>query len=556
MPAKEVDVVVVGSGAGGSPVALEMARAGASVIVLEKGPRYSRKDFLQDEIVSSRRDFFVPYPQNDPHRLKRPGNEPVSSTNFGWTSQCVGGGTVHMSGFFFRAHPKDFALQKNYGRIEGTTAIDWPFGYETLAPYYDKVEQEIGVSGNVDNNPFEPPRKGPFPYDPVLTHPISAWIDELGKKIGVHPFAVPRAILTRPKGDRMGCVYHNVCGSYGCEVGAKGSTLHALLPEAESTGRCQIIPDAMVRQVVMQKNGRARGVTYLDAKGQEHEVRARVVIVAASAIESSRLLLLSACGRHPRGLGNNGGQVGKNLCFSTLGQLYGHLHYEDFASEQRDVLKNQLPFVGRAVQDYYEVPRQGDIFGKGGTFHFLWEHDNPVHRATQAAKPPGQPHIAYGEVLMKRLHERFTQSRALEVECFGEWLPTEGCHVSLDDEVTDRFGLPAALITLARHPSDYASSALLVGKARQMLEALGCRDVTTVAVGGETSVLQNGTCRMGTDPATSVTTPSGHLHEVDNVFVTCGGSLPSSSSVPTTMTIMANSFRIADRIKNQFAHRA
>ena len=385
----------------------------------------------------------------------------------------------------------------------------------------------------------------------MLTHPICKWIDRAGKELGLHPFAVPRAIITTPTQSRKACVYCALCGSYGCEIDAKSSTLASLLPAAEQTGRCEIRARAMVREVVMMKNGRARGVIYIDENDQEHEVEARVVVLACSAIESARLLLLSQSSAHPKGLGNNGGQVGQNLCFSTLGQLKGDLRYGDFAADDVALLKNPAPFVGRAFQDLYEVPPSGDVFGKGGTFHLLWEHPNPIYAAEGLLGPEGQ--TLYGKPLMRRLAEHFTDGRTLEVECFSEWLPTEGCYVGLDAKTTDRWGLPVAELTLARHPSDRAASQVLVDQAQKLLEALGCKNIRTLTVGGETLVLQNGTCRMGKDPANSVTTRDGNLHEVPNVYVTDGASLPSSSAVPITMTIMANSFRIADQIRSVWA---
>lgn len=536
MSKRACDVVVVGSGAGGAPVAHQLARAGAKVVVLEKGPRYSNADFVHDEITTCRRDFFLPWPDDDPHVLRSTPDAAPTKTNAGWISQCVGGGTVHMSGFFFRFHEKDFAPSQ-HGALDDSTAIDWPFGYDTLAPYYDRVERDVGVSGDVSKNPFEPPRSGPFPYDPVLTHPISKWIDEAGERIGMHPFHVPRAIITRAEGKRGACVYHGLCGSYGCEVGAKSSTLATLIPAAEAAG-AEVVDRAMVREILMRQDGRAHGVVYEDRDGVRHEVSAKIVVVACSAIESARLLLLSGSSHHPRGLGNNAGQVGQNLCFSTLGKVTGALPYEAFDETKRAELKNGLPFIGRAVQDFYD---------EGGTFHLLFEHENPIFSAERLIR--SKDGLVYGDALMKRLHRHFTERRTVEAECFSNWRPTAGCHVTLDSEATDRWGLPAARITLDRHPSDLAASRLLVDRAKALLEAIGAQDIEVQDVGGVTYVLQHGTCRMGTDPNTSVTTPAGHLHEIENVYVTDGGSLPSSGAVPSTMTILANAFRIAEGIE-------
>ena len=457
-----------------------------------------------------------------------------------------GGGTVHMSGFFFRMHPEDFRLVSTFGEIPGSTAIDWPISYDDLAPYYDRVEQLVGVSGDTSRNPFEPPRSGPFPMPPVYTHPVAEWIDREGRRLGMHPYPVPRAIITEARPGRSACVYCALCGSYGCEVDAKSSTAAALIPAAEETGRCEVRSRCMVQRIIMQKNGRAKGVEYVDEKGLRRAVHADVVIVAASAVESARLLLMSACGSHPDGVGNNGGQVGRNLCFNTLGQLTGELQYEGRSPEERQALESRAPFVGRAVQDFYRVDPAGDLFGKGGTFHLLWEHPNPIHAAERLIRDADG--LVYGDALTKRLTHHFRDQRTLEVECFGDWMPTDGCYVELDATTTDRWGLPAASITIARHPSDMAASQLIVAEARRLLDALGARNVHVLDVGGETLVLQQGTCRMGVDPATSVCTAAGHLHEVDNLYVTCGGSLPTGGGAPSTMSIMANAFRIAEGI--------
>ncbi|CAN0595809.1 unnamed protein product, partial [Laminaria digitata] len=171
MSEEQVDVVIVGSGAGGAPVAWTLAKSGASVLVLDKGPRYRVQNFLHDEIAVCRRDFWVPWIDEDPHVLHRGGSKEPELSTAGWLAQCGGGGTVHMSGFFFRLHPKDFALASNYGPLDGSTAIDWPISYEDLAPYYEMVEREVGVSGDLSANPFAPQRTGPFPFPPVANHP-------------------------------------------------------------------------------------------------------------------------------------------------------------------------------------------------------------------------------------------------------------------------------------------------------------------------------------------------------------------------------------------------
>jgi len=190
------DVVVVGSGAGGGPLSYELARAGARVLILEKGRRLGKKELIHDELGVCREDLFVPFEEDEPHVIVS-GNAKPRRSNQGWIANCLGGGTVHMSGFFLRLKPADFRLRSEAGSIEGTTISDWPITYEELAPFYDRVEHVVGVSGRSGVNPFEEPRSGPFPFAPLNEHPIALEIDSACARLGYHAFPLPRAILTR-----------------------------------------------------------------------------------------------------------------------------------------------------------------------------------------------------------------------------------------------------------------------------------------------------------------------------------------------------------------------
>lgn len=535
------DAVVIGSGAGGGPVALTLARAGARVLVLEKGPELSPKDVVHDEISSCRRDMFVPFPHRDPHTLRRSANAVAQPTSAGWISQCVGGGTVHMSGFFFRFLPEDFEPVRRYGKLPGTTSIDWPFGYETLEPYYARVESEVGVSGDATPRPFSPPRESPYPYPPVETHPLAEHIDATGRQLGMHPQPVPRAIITRPEGERGACVYCPLCGSYGCEAAAKSSTAVSVLAKARATGRCEVRPGCMVFEIPISRSGRALGARYFDAEGRPQTVEASVVVVAAGAIESARLLLMSRSHRFPEGLGNAHGQVGRNLCFSTLTQLETFLERDRLPEALAGGLEGGSPFVGRAVRDFAHTEE-----GRGGLFHLLWAHPNPIFAAEKLLRDGER--VVWGSELMERLAHRFRDGRMLEVEGFSEWLPTPGTRVDLDPKARDAWGLPAARITLDRHPEDARASARVLAKAKRLTEAMGGRASGVPTVGGETWVLQHGTCRMSQRAQDGVTDPGGRLHGVSNVFVSDGGALPSSGAAPSTQTIMANAFRVAESV--------
>ncbi len=176
-----VDVVIVGSGAGGSPMALELGRAGFKVVVLEKGPWYKKEEFVHDEVLNSRRNFFMPLPWDEPHLWRAGPDKPYSRTNEAWTANCVGGGTVHMSGYFYRLKPLDFRLKSELGAIKGANIADWPITYDELAPFYDRAEEELGVSGNAVPHPFLEPRKKNYPMPPLSEHPVSLEIDKVCK---------------------------------------------------------------------------------------------------------------------------------------------------------------------------------------------------------------------------------------------------------------------------------------------------------------------------------------------------------------------------------------
>jgi len=539
---EEVDVCIVGSGAGGAPMALELAKAGARVVVLEKGPWYKEGvDFDHDEIRNSRRAMWVPWISDEPHLLKTlKDSEPVPSTS-GWIANCVGGGTIHMSGFFYRLHPDDFRLRSRYGELAGSTLEDWPIGYEELAPWYDKVEREVGVSGLAGGHPFEPPRSGPYPQPPLDENPLSGLVDQGARKLGWHPFKTPRAVLSTSVGERSECVYCDFCGSYGCESGAKGSTLAALLPRALATGRCELRPHSMAFEIATDAEGRATAVRYFDAAGAIVEQKAKVVVVSATSIESARLLLNSTSARSPTGLANSSGLVGKNLTFSTLAKGYGVFERGKLPEAMRD--PHTIHFLQRSLRDHYFLAERKGEYDKGGTLNFLLPHRNPIYTA-QRLSGRQQPAL-WGAALQKALHRFYHEVHELEFEVFGEYLPNPGTAVTVDGKVRDRWGIPVATIHLFNHPEDLRNSERVLQHGLEVFKAAGAAETGIETVGGTTFVLQHGTCRFGDNPAASVLNRFCQAHDVPNLYVVDGSFMPTSGGVPTTLTIMANSFRVA-----------
>jgi choline dehydrogenase-like flavoprotein len=542
------DVVVVGSGAGGAPVALTLARHGARVVVLEKGRDLRDDELVHDEIRMCRRNFFIPYPRDEPHMVRRGEAGRAERTNEAWTSNVVGGGTVHMSAYFFRLKPVDVRLHTTLGAIPSANVVDWPISYHDLEPYYAMTEREVGVSGRWKAHPFEEPRSADYPLPPMMEHPFAQHIDEVSKKLGLHPFPTPRGIITADFRGRRACSYCALCGSYGCEMGAKASTSAALLPEARTSGHCEVRPQCMATEVQVDAQGRATGVAYLDADGHAAFQPARCVVVACSAIESARLLLLSQSGRFPKGLANGNGLVGRNLVFSGLTKGHGTFHLSGRAD--REWMASKAPFVQRTLQDSYVLDKPVNGVRKAGTVVLGLAHPNPIFTAERVGGTDSLP--VWGKELKKRLRDEARDARALEFETFAEYLATKGTYVDLDPSVKDRYGLPAARITIDRHALDSEASGLLRQQGLDILTALGA-DATRVTVAdGEQTVLQGGTCRFGKDPAQSVLDSDCRTHEVPNLYVTDGSFMPTSGGVPPTMTIMANAFRVGERIAARF----
>ena len=552
MPKKMVDVCIIGSGAGGGPIALELGKAGFDVVVLEKGPWYKKDDFFHDEILNSRRNFFMPFPWDEPHLWRAGLQEPYTRTNEGWTANCVGGGTVHMSGFFYRFKPVDFRLKTELKTApSGSNVVDWPISYADLAPYYDKAEEELGVSGNAVPHPFLEPRTKNYPVPPLAEHPVALEIDRVCGDLGWHSIPTARAIITTPYHGRDPCVYCTLCGSYGCEHDAKSSTSAALIPSAVATGRVEVRPKCMARHITVNAKGLAQSVVYTDENGEEQEQPAKVVVVAATALESARLLLNSKSSRFPDGLANHNGLVGKNLVFSSFGQSKATFRI----SKQKAAmpwLELSMPFVNRSMQDFYLMPDERFGFRKGGTLGFMWAHPNPIFAAVGMAKKG--PNGIFGRALKDKLRE-YRDSRILEFEIYGEFLSNPDTSVTVDPKVTDRYGLPVAAVTVKRHPVDLTMIKFLVERGEEVLASLKPDRLDRVGTAGDTNILQGGTCRFGKDPKTSVLDPDCRSHSVKNLYVTDGSFLPTSGGVPVTLTIVANAFRVADRMVAHLKHR-
>ncbi len=552
----DYDVCIIGSGAGGAPVAFTLADQGRSVVVLEKGPWLTEADFYKDELACCRRSVYTPKLSDEQHVIEEPDGSggwvgtPTSESGWDfWNGNCVGGSSNFMSGFFHRLKPVDFRLRSEFGPIADANIVDWPISYEDLEPYYDKVEKVVGVSGKLEPHPsIEPRSSADFPYPPTAEHAVSDWIDAACRKLGYHALKVPRAILSRPDRGRRSCEYSGYCGSYGCSTGAKGSARAALLDRATATGRCEIRPHAKVTRLVSDARGRVVSAEYFDRAGKRQRVDAKVFVVACQAIESARLLLASTGPRFPKGLGNHSGQLGRNLLFSAGGAGGGDLVYAELSPEKAAQLRVMGPFVNRALDGWYVIDDREFTGGraKGGIIEFLLTHPNPIARASGAKW--GDDGLVWGKPLKRRLESWFREDRRVAFEVFNDWLPVDSCFVALDDEVKDRWGDPVAKVRIGYHRHNLTVGNYLAKVAERVLEQMGARNIASNISGGPPANLVAGGCRFGKDPVASVLDPDCRVHGADNLYVSDGSFMPTGGSVPYTWTIYANSFRVADKI--------
>lgn len=561
MKTEKYDLCVIGSGAGAGPVIYELSKAGFKVIVLEKGPWLKTKDFAKDEIVAVRRSVYTPNLRDEQHVIESKNNEGewVARSTFStgrdfWNGNMVGGSSNLMSGYFHRMKPNDFKLLSTYGKIEDANIVDWPISYKEMEPFFSKVETVVGVSGRVvDHSTLEPRSENNFPYPPLAENVVSSWIDKAAESLNYKTVPVPRAILSQPDGKRNNCYYSNFCGSYGCSSDAKGSARVALIDKALETGNCTVLPNSKVFKLETNGRNKIERAWFYDQNGEQQFIEAKLFVVGAQAVETSRLLLMSKNPEFPNGLANNSGQVGKNMVFSAGGTGSGQFFFDELSEQNAMLLKVPGLFVNRAIQHWYEINDEG--FGgkaKGGTIDFLFEHANGIGKAIRQ-KWDEEGNLVYGSALKKELKDYFTKQRRLRFEVFADWLPNNNCFVSLDEKVRDKWGDPVAKIRIGYLDHDLKVGKYLAKKAEKVLEKMGAKNIKTGISGSPPPNLQAGGCRFGNDPKISVLDKNCKAHEVKNLYVTDGSFMPTGGSVTYTWTIYANAFRVAEKIKEHVA---
>jgi len=537
---KEVDFVIIGSGASGGILAKELSTAGFDVVVLEQGPYRTAGDFSHDEMKVMILNEMTRHPAwSDPQTFRHSEVEQATVRNSGpppaLYARGVGGSSVHFTANFWRLRPVDFKERSLLGEISGTGFADWPISYEELEPYYSRVDWEIGVSGAP--GPFDPPRSRPYPVPPLPLKSSGALLEMGARKLGLHPQPAPMAILSQPHNNRPACMHCGFCMGFGCEANAKSSTLAAMIPLAEATGRCEIRPLSTVFRIETNDAGRVSEVAYVDANGAQQAQKARAVIVAANGGETPRLLLMSESARFPNGLANGSGLVGRYLMANAHS---GPRHFRRTLNEFKSVQ------VTRIVHDFYDSDPARGFYGGGGLDGRGFVQVSPILFALRGL-PPGAPR--WGKAHKDLLRQNFTRQMGVLASCTS--LALESNNVTLDPELKDAIGRPAMRITYSDHADDLAMAAFLQDRAVEIMEAAGANTVWREPV-QKTDVLAHllGTCRMGDDPATSVVDRFHRSHEVPNLFICDGSSLVTSGRGQPTMTIQALAFRASEHIAN------
>ena len=532
-----VDFVIIGSGSAGGVLAKELSTAGFDVVVLEQGPYRRAADFTHDELsVLWRGELLGGGPEvhgqtfrhDESETATMPQQSPVRY------ARGVGGGSVHYTANFWRFRPVDFKERSLLGPISGTNFANWPITYEELEPYYTKVDWEIGVSGAP--GPFDAPRSKPFPMPPMPIKSSGVLLERGAKKLGMHAQPEPLAILSQPHNGRPACISCGYCMYYGCEIGAKSSTLATMIPLAEASRHCEIRPESTVIRIDTDESGKAYQVVYLDADGKEQAQAVKAVVLCANGAESARLLLMSESAQHPDGLANSSGFVGRNLMRNS--HAAGNGVFEHPFNDYKGVQ------VSRIIHDFYETDEKRGFYGGGGIDARSLFSATPIFHA-MVGMPFDKPR--WGAKWKHDFAHNFT--RQMSIVGSTTSLALDSNNITLDPESKDIWGRPAIRETYRDHPDDLAMGGFLLDRAMELFDAAGAvkswRLPILTTTGGEHLL---GTCRMGDDPTTSVVDSTHRSHDVPNLFICDGSSFVTSGRGQPTMTIMALAFRAADHI--------
>lgn len=560
---KQYDVVIVGSGAGGGMATYVLAKAGLKVCLIEAGPMYDparNVTQLKNPWESPRRGAstkFRPFGDFDAcYWGWEIDGEPYTKKDDTkwdwWRARMLGGRTNHWGRISLRFGPKDFKRKS----IDGL-GDDWPIGYEDVKPYYDKVDRLIGIFGSVEGLENEP--------DGIFLKPPKPRLHELMIKKGAATAGVTvipsrLSILTQKINDERGsCFFCSQCGR-GCTVYADFSSSSVLIKPAIATGNVDVIPNAMAREVLVNREGLAAGVSYINKDDMmEYQVTGRTVIVAASACESSRLLLNSKSQRHPNGLANNSNVVGKYLHDSTgaalggvLPHLFGRKRYNEDGVGGMHIyspwwLDNKKLDFARG----YHIEYWGGMGQPAYGFGMGMENLNGKYVVNGKQKEAG----GYGSSLKEDI--RYFYGAGVGMAGRGEALALESNYCEIDPNMVDKYGIPVLRFHVKWTDHEIKQARHMKETFKEIMHNMGA----VITWGGDDGPDNNyglespgkiiheaGTVRMGNDPKRSALNKWSQAHDCKNLFNVDGGQFVSQADKNITWTILALSMRTSEYI--------
>lgn len=557
---KKYDVCIVGSGAGGGMAAHQLTQAGADVLMLEAGGWFDSEDF----------SMFT-WPHESPRRGAGTQRQPfgefdacfggwdiegepyttTDGTDFDWfRGRMLGGRTNHWGRISLRFGPDDFRVRSVDGR-----GHDWPIDYQDLKPYYDRIDKLIGIFGTKEGIPNAP---GGIYMDPPEPRCYEHLIKNACDDMGIPCIPSRLSILTEPHKGRAACHYCGQCNR-SCSTHSNFSTPSVLLPPAMETGNLEIINNAMVREVTYS-DGKATGVSYVNKEnGKEYKVKSRVVVLAASACESARLLLNSKSSDFPDGLANSSGVVGKYLMDSTGTSVMGLIpdlmnmpaHNEDGTGGMHLYIPWWKDNSNLDFARGYHVELWG---GRGmPSYGFMGGIQNFNDLFQDGPKRAG----GYGKQL-KDDYRRYYGSM-IGFSGRGESIAYENNYCEIDPDVVDEWGIPVLRFNYNWSDQEYKQVKHMQETFRSIIDQMGGKAMWDMPSREEGYGITNpgqiihevGTTRMGEDPKESVLNEYCQAHDVDNLFVADGGPFVSQPHKNPTWTILALSMRTSDYIADQ-----
>lgn len=521
---RHTEALIVGAGLAGAVMAARLAKAGIGVTCLEQGRRWNREDYR-----GNRDDWEISAlgPWHASPVVRRSEDDyPVEDGAAEMKPQMfngVGGSTILYGAHWMRFLPSDFRVRT----LDGV-ADDWPLTYEDLAPWYDQADHEFGVSG-LAGDPACPER----PEYPLPPLPIGAWGEKVAAghhRLGWHWWPGSNAIASRPYDGRRPCVQRSTCGT-GCNEGAKASVDLTHWPKAEARG-ARLLERCRVSEIVLDSTGRATGAVYADEKGVRRRISSDIVILAANAVGTARLLLASPTGRAPRGLANSSGLVGKRLMMHPFTRVVG------FFDEPME------SWQGHWGQSLYSLEFAETDRTRGFVRGAKWNL-TPSGGPLQAALHPWPQEKRWGTAIHAHVNAWLGRSAIWGISC--EDLPEEENAVSLGEKVGSD-DVPAARITYRVSENARAMLAFNAARAIESFRVAGAYRTIDRPLSPEHGWHLLGTCRMGDDPERSVVDRWGRSHDVPNLFIADSSAFVTASSVNPSATVAALALRAADRI--------